>query len=89
MARTGSRLSGRRWLIVAAIVALTVAVLAVGNPLEHPEAGEQTSGERGVSGIPRVVFYAALAIAFVLGFPPRSGSSDPGERDGGLQDERT
>lgn len=76
------RLTGRRLALVAAIVVVTGLLLAVGNPLAHPEEGEGASGQRGVSGVPRIVFLAGLAVAFVLALPPGEGPPRSGEGPG-------
>lgn len=69
------RLTVRRVAAVALILGLTLLVLALGDPLAHPQAGDQADGQRGLVGVPRVVELAALAIAVVLALPPRKEES--------------
>lgn len=85
VSRESSRWTARRGVLVALIVVTTAAVLALGDPLAHPEAGEQATGQRGLVGVPRVVFVAALAIAFVVAWPPNrgGGSGQPAPEETG------
>lgn len=73
----GDRLTTKRLALIGVIVAVTVAVIAVGDPLSHPGAGEQATGERGLDGVPRIVFFAGLAIAFLIAVPPGEDRGDP------------
>lgn len=74
-----SRLTKRRLAVVGAIALVAGLFVALGDPLAHPEEGEQATGERGVAGVPRIVFFAGLAIAFVLAFPPDDAGNEPGD----------
>lgn len=75
------RLTTRRLAAIGVIVALALALVALGDPLAHPTEGAQDTGERGLSGVPRVVFLAGLAIAFVLAMPPNRGSRRSDDED--------
>ncbi len=71
------RLTKKRLAAVAVLLATSVAVIALGDPLAHPGEGEQADGQRGVAGMPRIVELSAVAIAIILALPPSGRRSEP------------
>lgn len=70
MAWLADRLTRKRLIAVGILVAIALAAIVVGDPLMHPGEGAQADGQRGMVGIPRLVWFSALAIAFILALPP-------------------
>lgn len=73
------RLTARRLALVAAILVLAGGLIAIGDPLAHGEAGDQDSGERGLTGVPRIAEVTALVVAFILAMPPSEPREDGDE----------
>lgn len=70
------RLTPKRLIAVAILLAISVAAIALGDPLAHPEEGEQADGQKGIAGMPRIVELSAVAIAIILALPPSKRSQD-------------
>lgn len=64
------RLTAKRLALVGGLIALAAVLVAIGDPLAHSEAGEQSTGERGLVGVPRVVEITAILVALILAMPP-------------------
>lgn len=68
------RLTKARLTVLAALVAIAVLAIVVGDPLAHPQAGAGEDGARSLEGVPRLAELVALVIAFILALPPSDAS---------------
>lgn len=72
------RLTPKRLIAVAILLAISVAAIVLGDPLAHPGEGAQADGQKGIAGMPRIVELSAVAIAIILALPPGGRSEDDG-----------
>lgn len=72
------RLTAKRLALVGGLIALAAVLVAIGDPLAHSEAGEQSTGERSLVGVPRIVEITAILVALILAMPP-GGNREPAD----------
>lgn len=74
------RLTAKRFALVGGLIALAAVLVVIGDPISHSEAGEQSTGERGLVGVPRIVEITAILVALILAMPP--GREQAADEDG-------
>lgn len=80
------RLTAKRLALVGGLIALAAVLVVIGDPLAHGGAGEQSTGERGLVGVPRIVEITAILVALILAMPPGRQQAADEDRDEELEE---